>query len=359
MQYCPNCSAQLNDDALECHNCGAEFQPRSQGGQRQPKQGDQHQQGQTGQQGPRNQQPQQGGGHHPQQQPPHGAQQPPGQRPPPEQRQQQKIGPLTRRQALAVGGGIAVMIGAWALGVTSSSSDNPERVVRDYLDAVEARDPDAASTLVHQDSPAQDELVTPLPGAAGESSDDELQYSITVDGTEVVDRESDPAQEGVQEFATVETTITTTIESPDTSQKNTNTVQFRLARNSAGTWKLWDVSTTSTTVDDATPAVSFDFDYAPGSSGPGDGVLTITHSSGDTIEASELFVRGSGVNRVGTDPMAGFSQRFDRISTDLGRTSSVSAGVSVRLEADSDYQVTVVWEGDPAGTLGEASGPDA
>lgn len=233
MQYCPNCSAQLNDDALECHNCGAQFQPQS---------------GEGDEPG----QPQQGGGQHQQQQPRHGAQQPPEQRPPPEQgqrppaqqgqRQRNKIGPLTRRQALAVGGGIAVMVGAWALGYGDSSSDSPESVVRNYMDAVEARDPDATSTLVHQDSPAQEELVRPLSGAGGQSSTDERQYKITVDRTEVVDEETETTQDGVTEFATVETTITISIESDEMSETNTNTVRFRLARNSAGTWKLWDIS---------------------------------------------------------------------------------------------------------------------
>ncbi len=379
MQYCPNCSAQLNDDALECHNCGAEFQPRSRAGDDsgQHQQGDRHQHGRQGpgdqqqpqREGqPRTQQPPEGGGDYPnesggppQHQPRDGAQQPPEQRPLPGQgrRQQNKIGPLTRRQALAVGGGIAVMIGAWALGFGDSSSDSPERVVRDYLDAVEARDADAASTLVHQNSPAQDELVTPLSGADGQSSPDDLQYSLTVDQIEVVARESDPAQEDVGEFATVETTITTTIESDDTSQTNTNTVQFRLARNSAGTWKLWDVSSTSTTVDESTPAVSFEFDYDTESAGPGDGVLTITHVAGDSVEASALFVRGDGVNAVGNSPQSGFSRRFDRIAAGIDPSSRVGSGDRIQLAVTSDYEVRIVWESPESGnavTLAEDIG---
>jgi len=344
MDYCPNCSAQLEEGALECHNCGAQFQSQSQTGGEpgQPQQGTQQQGRQANQQ-------------------PHQTQQPPGQAPPPEQgqRQQNTIGPLTRRQALAAGGGVAVIAGAWLLGFGDSSSDSPESVVRNYLDAVEARDADAASNFVHQNSPAQDELITPLSGG-GEVSTDE--YSITVDETEIVDRESEGTQGGVQEFATVETTFTTSIETDESSQSDTTTVQFRLARNSAGTWKLWSVSTSSTTVDDSRPAVNFEFDYASGSSGPGDGVLTITHTAGDSLEASTLFVRGDGVNTVGNGPRIDFSRRFDRLSSDRSPNSTISAGTEVQLEATSNYEVSVVWESQQSGNaaiLAEDSGPDA
>jgi len=354
MDYCPNCSAQLEEGALECHNCGAQFQPRSQ-----PASGEAGQErGQPETRQPR--QPSAGHttepGHPPRQQ---GAQQPPGQAPPPEQGQQQqeKIGPLTRRQALAAGGGIAVIVGAWALGFGNSASESPESVVVEFVNAVEAGDADAASTLVHQDSPDTDALISPA--NRQQPSGEDGEYTLTVDETTVLGRETATETAGVQEFATVETTVTTELKTEAQTDSSTQTVQFRVAKNSAGTWKLWSVSTPSTTVDDSQPAVNFEFEYAPASSGPGDGRLTITHASGDTIEASELFVRGTGVNLTGNDPTPDFSQRFDRISTDLDRTSSVSAGVSVRLEANSDYQVTVVWEGNPASTLGEASGPDA
>jgi hypothetical protein len=354
MDYCPNCSAQLAEDALECHNCGAQFQPRSQPESGQPGQ----EPGQHGAKQPR--QPNAGQTAEQGQQPPrqHGAQRPPGQTPPPGQDQQQdKIGPLTRRQALAVGGGLAVMVGAWALGFGNSAEESPESVVTEYVNAVEARDADAASTLVHQDSPDTDALINPA--NSQQPSGENTEYTLTVEETTVLGSETATDTAGVQEFATVETTVTTALKAESETESRTQTVQFRVAKNSAGTWKLWSVSAGTSTVDDSPPAVNFEFEYAPGSSGPGDGRLTITHVSGETIEASELFVRGSGVNRVGNDPTSEFSQRFDRISATLDSSSSVTAGVSVELEADSDYEVSVVWEGNPASTLGQASGPDA
>jgi hypothetical protein len=176
----------------------------------------------------------------------------------------------------------------------------------------------------------------------------------------VVDREENPSQDSVAAFATIETTLTTAIESQDRSDSRTNTVAFTVAKNSAGTWKLWDVSTpTNNGVDDTIPAASFDFGYETESAGSGDGVLTITHTAGDSIEAASLFVRGAGLNTVGNEPSTDFSRRFDRIATGVDPSSSVRSGDRIQLQVMSDYEVQIVWEGpqsENATILAEDSG---
>jgi flagellin-like protein len=108
-------------------------------------------------------------------------------------------------------------------------------------------------------------------------------------------------------------------------------------------------------VQSTAPSASFAFDYdgsASPSSGPlldgtgsGNGDLTVTHESGDSVLNSQLeFTDGSS-----NDP------------SPFG-SSEVSAGVSTTVAIDSDDTVRVVWtseSGDNSATLGTFSAPDA
>jgi len=105
------------------------------------------------------------------------------------------------------------------------------------------------------------------------------------------------------------------------------------------------------------PRVEFTFEYE--SSGDGQGVLTITHSSGDTVPADELFVRGSGFADVSDadQTVAGQWQ-----GTASGDDSAVVAGDFVDVGVTGDYELQIVWEatdGNSAATLAEDRGPDA
>jgi flagellin-like protein len=113
-------------------------------------------------------------------------------------------------------------------------------------------------------------------------------------------------------------------------------------------------------VQSTNPSASFGFDYAEGSttngdfsgSNSGDGLLTVTHESGDTLSADRISVSGSSVSSAGGDlTSAGFSSG-----------SEVSAGDSFTLRINNEDTVRIVWTsegGDNSATLGTFTGPDA
>jgi flagellin-like protein len=132
----------------------------------------------------------------------------------------------------------------------------------------------------------------------------------------------------------------------------------------------------------ATPTASFTFDYtqndddSPTSGDDGDSdynYLSMTHDGGDTIKASELYIRGSG---VGNTDVSGASdvtsdnqwesgdETWPATSTSAkkGDESAVAAGDRIYASAESDYDVRIVWQpggGDTSATLGQDTGPDA
>jgi flagellin-like protein len=123
-----------------------------------------------------------------------------------------------------------------------------------------------------------------------------------------------------------------------------------------------------------TPQASLTFDFTDNSTGSGESYLQVTHDGGDTIKASEMYFRGSnigdgdgnGVDTSGVSPgykvNAGDSWPTSATSTSKGGESAVAAGDSVFIEADSDYEIRVVWQpgsGDQSATLGQDTGPDA
>jgi flagellin-like protein len=110
-----------------------------------------------------------------------------------------------------------------------------------------------------------------------------------------------------------------------------------------------------------TPQASFSWNYDE--SGSDTGVITLTHDGGDSIEAQELYVRGSGLN----DNSEASGDHLDSTGTwsDSGAysdSSEVTAGLTLDIEADDDYSISVVYEpveGDTSATLSEDTGPDA
>ncbi|MDS0277076.1 type IV pilin N-terminal domain-containing protein [Halomicroarcula sp. S1AR25-4] len=112
-----------------------------------------------------------------------------------------------------------------------------------------------------------------------------------------------------------------------------------------------------------TPQASFAFDYDESVGGTDEGVLTITHDGGDTIQGNSLYLRGSGFvsswGGPGIDLDA--SNSSDDWQTAEGLTE-VSAGSSIDAALNDDYQVRVVYEppeGDTSATLAEDDGPEA
>lgn len=103
------------------------------------------------------------------------------------------------------------------------------------------------------------------------------------------------------------------------------------------------------------PTVSFRFDYEETADGAG--VLTITHDSGDAVDAADLYVRGRGFATV--------EEAVDQTSEgpwqgSVSGDGSVVAGDAVDVGASTNYVIRVVWEtadGDAAAVLAEDRGP--
>jgi flagellin-like protein len=93
-------------------------------------------------------------------------------------------------------------------------------------------------------------------------------------------------------------------------------------------------------VSDTAPNTSFSFDYDEDTSngdisGPSSvsGVLTVTHSGGPNIDASQLSISGdNGQSGNWTD------------GSDVGSSEDVSAGDSVTVEVNNGDRISVVWE---------------
>ncbi|MFC7077880.1 type IV pilin [Haloarcula halophila] len=112
----------------------------------------------------------------------------------------------------------------------------------------------------------------------------------------------------------------------------------------------------------ATPQASFSFDYDNSAGADDDdGLLSVTHDGGDTIQASELYIRGGPYDTSSTFGPSNVITSNGDWTTGAAPTE-VSAGASVNVGVESDYEIRVVYEsaeGDSSATLGQDSGPDA
>ncbi|RLM96217.1 type IV pilin [Haloarcula sp. Atlit-7R] len=115
----------------------------------------------------------------------------------------------------------------------------------------------------------------------------------------------------------------------------------------------------------ATPQASFSFEYTEGST-DGEGYVTVTHDGGDSIEAQELYIRGSGIittnDASSSYIIRGGAGPWDGTNSNHASGSEISAGQKVDVEVSSDYEIRVVYEpveGDTSATLAQDSGPDA
>jgi len=122
-------------------------------------------------------------------------------------------------------------------------------------------------------------------------------------------------------------------------------------------------------VSSTAPQASFTFEYSEGS--PGD--LTVTHDGGDSVKASELYVRGqngagSSVNddwkTLATSPSsASLDVSQVTASGSIGSESAVVAGDFAELRnIQSDAKFRMIYnpaQGESTATLSTWEGPDA
>jgi hypothetical protein len=97
-------------------------------------------------------------------------------------------------------------------------------VVYDYVDAINSGDGEAMDNLLHPNSPMR--------GFMDFSNMDAQQGSV--DGTNLVTQEPAPNTPQVEEFATVEATLSG-------PEGQSNTVQMTMAKTPGGEWTLWQI----------------------------------------------------------------------------------------------------------------------
>jgi len=111
-------------------------------------------------------------------------------------------------------------------------------------------------------------------------------------------------------------------------------------------------------VSNTSPQASFSFEWN-GASGTED-ALNVTHDGGETIQAQNLYIRGSD-GSLGLDA-ASFGDTWNDYSS-AGATSEIQAGMSATVNhVDSDAEASLVWQsaaGESSSTLKEWTGPTA
>jgi hypothetical protein len=210
-------------------------------------------------------------------------------------------------------------------GSNSGSESSGEYVYEDPVAAVEAfvqayqdGDVEGLNTLIHDEG-----TVEPIPQ---DVTSEDLQQSAP----EITEIGGSAVEDGL---ATVEAEI----QSPDSDSPVTTT--FRLT-NVDGGWRISDIESEQS--DSPVPRASFDYDFD-------DGTATITHESGDSIPAGQLYVRGDGVETGVWHELAEDS--------DLGPDDTVQAGMSLTVEVDGEFSIQIVWESDgQSATLASVSG---
>jgi len=117
-------------------------------------------------------------------------------------------------------------------------------------------------------------------------------------------------------------------------------------------------------------SLSVEYESATGSNwGPGwNGNITVNHDSGDSVIAENLYLRGEGFVTPGGDwsDYEAFTSAPENITVSTSGSvdgqDAVVAGDRLQIGANSDYELSVVWEaaeGDSSNTFREDTGPDA
>jgi hypothetical protein len=83
-------------------------------------------------------------------------------------------------------------------------------------------------------------------------------------------------------------------------------------------------------------------------------MLQITHASGDDIEASNLYIRGSGLDQTGS-----WASLDDESMNSTTSPPMITSGERLVVGADTDFAVRIVWEARGESLLfAEEFGPD-
>jgi len=177
-----------------------------------------------------------------------------------------------------------------------------------------------------------------------------FQGEVTISSTTVLEQND--------ESAIVEATLTH--ETDTDRSERTDTYELRRYE---GRWVIWSQRVRGGDAADGAvpPQIAFAFEYDSGATDSSDtGVLTVTHSAGDTVDAARLSIAGTGI--VDLDGVDVDVTAPDTNWSDATGAEEVNAGTSISVGVTSDCSVSVVWtapDGDDSAILAEFDGPDA
>lgn len=133
-------------------------------------------------------------------------------------------------------------------------------------------------------------------------------------------------------------TVEVSLIPPEADAALQNTFELRQAD---GGWRISNISESEPPSE--VPQAAFEVEVQQGTA-------TISHDSGPSISADELYVRGDGVEPVGV---------WHELAkdADLGPDDEVSRGMSVTVDVEDEYEIQVVWEReDQSATLTSVAG---
>lgn len=217
--------------------------------------------------------------------------------------------------------------------------------VTEFVAAFNNQDKQALIDAYHPDSPS-------VP------SKDNIYFPnrITVDKLTLVEQSTDSA--------VVQAEVTLTQDSGETEE----VVHTYELRPNNGEWDIYHFvvgteipgsgsDTEGSTEGPELPSVAFQTEYQESQTDrTATGIVTITHTSGDILTGSKVYIRGEGIISVeGTTPDV--TTPDTQWGTATG-TEEISAGDSVTIGVRNDYEISVDWVSDEtSGTLTTSSGP--
>jgi hypothetical protein len=251
--------------------------------------------------------------------------------------------------------GAAITVGLAGCSNENGGSSNPTTSGESGIDS-ELRTPIVEFVAAFNDEDKQAIIDAYHPNSSYVPERDNIYFpqSLTLDDLQVVERSD--------ESAVVQADVTLTDDSGETEQ----VVHTYELRPNDGEWDIYIFvvgseipdTGTETSGEPATeaPSVAFQMDYENGQGGGTTGLLTITHTSGETLTASSIFVRGSGITAVdGASPDVTSPNTSWATATGA---QEITAGDSVTVGVREDYDVSVVWEStDSSAVLTTSSGP--
>ena len=213
----------------------------------------------------------------------------------------------------------------------SESTSALTEPIYEFWNAYNEKDAAEFVDVFHPDSPD-----------APKDSEVLFQGTVIVDSATVISRSEDSAT--VEAKATI---------SGELNESQTQTYELRRYESE---WKIWSFDGEDTP---SSPRAQFEFEYDDaGTEDRNNGLVTVTHAGGDTIDAEKLYVRGTGI--VETADVTPDVTASDTAWGSATGDTEVTAGTEITVGVTAECVVLLVWKDEGSiATLATFGGPDA